>query len=335
MQAIAEPHDLDLERFRHDVAGAYRPAVLRGFARDWPAVRAAGLGVEAIADYLRCRDIGEPVDAILLAPEERGRIFYDRELTGFNFVRRQLPLSAVIEQVLRYARFDAPPSVAVQSAPIARCAPAFGLENVAPFLAPSIAPRIWLGNAIVTPAHFDESANVAVVVAGRRRFTLLPPEQAANLYVGPLDFAPTGTPLSLVDFRAPDLARFPRFAAALSHAQVAELGPGDALYIPPLWWHHVESLERFNVLVNYWWHGPFDAPVSATSMFDALIHALLGLDGASAERRRAWRALFDALVFERAVDHLPAARRALHEGMSAEQRGRIVALLAAKLRVGT
>ena len=33
--------------------------------------------------------------------------------------------------------------------------------------------------------------------------------------------------------------------------------PGDAIYIPPLWWHHVESLGQFNVLVNYWYRtGP-------------------------------------------------------------------------------
>ena len=286
---------IDANDFRALVA-RYEPAVLRGFVRDWPAVRAGLAGAESIAVYLRDRDSGAPVDAILLAPEERGRVFYDSTMEGFNFARRQLPLSSVIEQVLRYARFDAPPSVAVQSAPLARCAPAFAAENVAPLLDASIAPRIWLGNAIVTPSHFDESANVACVVAGRRRFTLLPPEQASNLHVGPLDHAPTGTPLSLVDFRAPDLARFPRFREALPHARVFELDPGDALYIPPLWWHHVESLERFNVLVNYWWKGAFDAPSDAGSMYDVLMLCLRRLDGMPAEQRRAWGALLQGLV---------------------------------------
>ena len=35
-------------------------------------------------------------------------------------------------------------------------------------------------------------------------------------------------------------------------AQVALVEPGDTLYIPPLWWHHVESY-GFNVMVNTWY----------------------------------------------------------------------------------
>ena len=310
---------IDANAFRALVA-RYEPSVLRGFAGGWPAVAAGRRGADAIAAYLRERDCGAPVDAILLAPEERGRVFYDASMAGFNFVRRQLPISTVIEQVLRYVHFDAPPSVAVQSAPIARCLPAFGAENIVPLLDASIAPRIWLGNGIVTPAHFDESANVACVVAGRRRFTLLPPEQAANLHVGPLDHAPTGTPLSLVDFRAPDFERFPRFRDALPHARVFELEPGDAIYIPPLWWHHVESLERFNVLVNYWWKGAFDAPGDPGSMFDALMLCVLRLDGMPVGQRRAWGALLQGLVIDRETG-----------SVSAQQRERIQALLASKV----
>ena len=37
---------------------------------------------------------------------------------------------------------------------------------------------------------------------------------------------------------------------------VADLQPGDALYIPSLWWHHVESIGVLNTMVNYWWTAP-------------------------------------------------------------------------------
>ena len=56
----------------------------------------------------------------------------------------------------------------------------------------------------------------------------------------------------MVHVTAPDLDRFPLFEAALELAQEAVLSPGDAIFIPRCWFHHVEALERFNILVNYW-----------------------------------------------------------------------------------
>ena len=39
----------------------------------------------------------------------------------------------------------------------------------------------------------------------------------------------------------------------MTQAFSAELQPGDAIFIPSLWWHQVESLSAVNGLVNYWW----------------------------------------------------------------------------------
>src|SRR5690606_31993138 len=135
------------------------------------------------------------------------------------------------------------------SVPIPNSIPEFGAGNRLELLPASVVPRIWIGNAVTVWTHYDLSANVACVVAGKRRFTLFPPEQLVNLHVGPLDFTLAGQPVSLVDLEAPDYDQYPRFREALAHAQVAELAPGDALFIPNLWWHHVKSLDRFNVLV--------------------------------------------------------------------------------------
>ena len=52
---------------------------------------------------------------------------------------------------------------------------------------------------MVTAIHHDMFSNLAVVVAGGRRFTLFPPGEVANLYLGPFEFTPAGTPASLVD----------------------------------------------------------------------------------------------------------------------------------------
>jgi hypothetical protein len=298
-QPIREWRDVDAGRFRAGIAPRYEPAVLRGVVAHWPAVRAARESPAVFCSYLAARDAGAPVDALRTPPSAKGRIFYNEALTGFNYDHERITITEVVERIVKYAAMHNPPAIAAQSAPVADCLPAFAGENPLDLVAPSVAPRIWLGSAVVTPAHFDESSNVACVAAGRRRFTLFPPDQVANLHIGPLGFAPTGTPISLVSFREPDFERFPRFREALAHARVAELEPGDAIYIPPLWWHHVESLDRLNALVNYWWKGAPGAPVNPPSAIEALHLALRTFGAMPAEQRAAWRAIFTDFVFDR------------------------------------
>jgi hypothetical protein len=263
MTPAEEVSGIDVSRFA-SIQAAQQPVVLRGHVSHWPAVVQARQSPEALCRYLLRFDKGLACDTVLMPPEARGRLFYSPDMQGFNFVRGKRTVAAVLEQVARYSQFAAAPAVAMQSALLDECLPGFAQENRAPLMDrlrerpgdAQVAPRLWLGNEVITPAHFDESHNLACVVSGRRRFTLFAPEQVANLYLGPLDFAPTPTPISLVSFRAPDFARFPRFREALKHAIVADLAPGDALYIPSLWWHHVESIGVLNTMVNYWWSAP-------------------------------------------------------------------------------
>ena len=332
--AIREFSALDSDAIRRDVLEDKRPAVLRGLVGDWPAVKQGQDSPAALVRYLKGFDSGKPVDALLTAPEIDGQIFYNDAMTGFNFLRNRLPLAAVAEQVLRYAGFPKSPAVAAQSALIRDCLPGFSDENRLRIVDAGVLPRIWLGNRITTPAHVDEWNNIGCVVAGRRRFTLFPPEQVANLYVGPLDFAPTGAPMSLVPLRHPDFGRYPKFREALAAAQTAELAPGDAIFIPPLWWHHVESLEPFNVLVNYWWHDSQGDGALADSAFDALLHGMLSIRALPPATRRAWRAFFEQYVFGDevgALEHIPPDRRGILGQLSSEQRAGLRAHLAKRM----
>ena len=217
MTAPAAPHrirefsGLDEETVRREVLSDKRPAILRGLIRDWPSVEQGLISPAALVRYLNRFDAGKPVDALLSAPEIDGQLFYNDTMTGFNFLRNRLPLAEVSEQVLRYAQFPKSPAVAAQSALIRDCLPGFAEENPLTIVDANVLPRIWLGNRITTPTHVDEWNNIGCVVAGRRRFTLFPPEQIANLYIGPLDFAPTGAPMSLVSLRNPDFVRYPKF----------------------------------------------------------------------------------------------------------------------------
>jgi hypothetical protein len=157
---------------------------------------------------------------------------------------------------------------------------------------------------------------VACVVAGRRRFTFFPPDQLPNLYIGPLDMAPGGLPTSLVKVSDPDLERYPRFAEAWKSAAVADVEPGDAVFIPNMWWHNVESLDRMNLLVNYWW---FDGQRGPASPFAALALGLLAVTPLSDSRREIWRHMFEHYVFRTdgdPVPYLPAERRGMLGSMN-------------------
>jgi len=306
--------------------------VLRGLVGDWPIVRASRQSPAAACAYLASLDNGAPVKAVMVPPGKDRRVFYQQDLKGFNFIRNKLPITAVLDQVARYSAFAEPPSVAVQSTLVAECMPGFLADIRLPLLPESVAPRIWLGNRIVVPPHLDEGDNIACVVAGTRRFTLFPPEQITNLYIGPLEFTPAAAPVSMVDVANPDFERYPRFRDALAAAQFAELEAGDALYIPALWWHQVESVGVLNILINYWWGGTYGA---VSSPVDCLLHTLLVLRDLPREQRAAWGRFFNHFVFgagDETAAHIPNERRGALGPQSAEEAKAIRARLIAHLQ---
>jgi len=293
-----------------EVMAAAQPRVLRGLCRDWPLVQAARRSASAFAQALAALDTGMPVDVLHMPPEARGVVGYNAAIDGFNYRHFKVSVTEALQRLAAYSRVDGPvPGLALQSALIAESLPAFTDTHAMACLPASVQPRLWVGNQVTTPAHFDASHNLAVVVCGRRRFTLFPIEQVANLYIGPLDFAPTGAAITMARPDAPDFERFPRLREALDHARVIELEPGDALYLPPLWWHQVESLESLNALVNYWWM-PAQAEARPPPL-GALLHARLAFAALPPSERRDWQALFDHYVFGDGdvAAHIPEDRR--------------------------
>jgi hypothetical protein len=288
------------------------PLVLRGLVADWPMVQAGVASARAADAYLRRFSRDASVVAMLGAPGIDGRFFYNDDLSGFNFCPTRARLDAILDELLEHRDDATPPAIYVGSTTVDTCLPGFRFENDVELGARDTLMSIWIGNRTRIAAHYDLPDNLACVAAGRRRFTLFPPEQLSNLYIGPLDFTPAGQAISLVDFARPDLARFPRFSEALRHAQVAELGPGDAIFIPSMWWHHVEALENFNVLVNYWWR---QSPDYMDTPINALMLALMSVRDLPAAQREAWQEIFRHYVFEAGdatCGHIaPGARRAL------------------------
>lgn len=244
-----------------------------------------------------------------------------------NFGQGTSRLDPFFDRLLRDRDNPRPFAIALQSLPVGDLLPGFERENATPLLDASVVPRMWMGNAARVATHYDLMENIGCVVAGRRRFTLFPPDQIANLYVGPLELTPAGTPVSLVDPAHPDLARFPRFAGAAAAAQSAELGPGDAIYIPFHWWHAVDSLAPVNLFVNYWWNA---APADAGNPYDALMYGMMTLRALPEEQRRVWRTMFDHYVFGVNGDpaaHLPEDVRGVLGARSPQQVARMSATL--------
>ena len=293
---IDERQGLSREEFLRNIVPGYAPVVLRGIAQDWPLVQASVRSDHAAAEYLLGFDRGAAAEAFVGPASIKGRFFYSEDTRGFNFERRKGALADLLRYTLAIAgRADAP-SIYAGALEAPAALPGLAEANPMPLVEGLGAdPRIWIGNASTVSTHFDASDNVAVVAAGRRRFTLFPPDQVHNLYVGPLDHTMAGQPASMVELNAPDFDRYPRFREALDHALVAELEPGDAIYIPALWWHQVDALSPFNVLINYWWA---DSPDMA-ARFDAMMYAVLAVSHLPDNRRDAWAAMFDTFVFKR------------------------------------
>jgi len=323
---IRELAEVDFARFHEEIRPANEPVVMRGLVGDWPAVAAARQSDEAIIDYLIGCGPTKPVGAIAARPEEKGRFFYNDDLTGFNFVSGRGQMAMFLRDLLAVAEDDRPPAMAMQSEVIPEVLPAFGEANRLALL-PEVDPRIWIGNRIRVSPHCDLMENVACVVAGRRRFTLFPPEQVTNLYPGPFELTPAGTQVSMVDPLNPDLERYPRFAAAWATARQAELSPGDALYIPYMWWHGVESLEPVSILVNYWWN---EGPKEISTPYDAMLHNILTFRHMPPEQRAVWRTMLDYYIFESEGDpaaHLPEHAKGMMGPLTSELAARLRATL--------
>lgn len=306
------------------------PLVLRGYAEDWPAVKVSGQSSAAALSYIEERYARVPVTTCLLPAKERGRIFYNEAMNGFNFSANLESFHTFTKMLLNEVDSPNPRGVYMPSTDADKWFPGVVGENNAGLDGLDPIKLIWIGNKTQVAAHYDFTSNLACCLCGRRKFTLFPPEQITNLYPGPLEFAPGGQEISLVDFQQPDFRRFPRFKNAMEFAQTVILSPGDALFLPSMWWHHVEGLDAVNVLYTHWWR---ESPAYYGRPSNALLHAILGLSGLSSSQRKAWRSIFDYYVFNDEESESPASALGFFKGaINEEQAKQLKQLLTDRLK---
>jgi len=292
---VEQLHDVRPDAIASEVLTSSEPLLLKGIVAEWPIVKAANESADAADRYLRRFYQGATVGAFFGKPAAGGRVFYNDDMTGFAYERLMAKLDTILDKIRQHRDDADPPSFYIGSTTVDTCLPGFRAENDVDFGDIEPLASIWLGNRARVAAHFDVPDNLACCAVGHRRFTLFPPEELQNLYVGPLDFTPAGQSISLVDFENPDFERFPRFRDALAKAQLAELAPGDAIFIPSMWWHHVESLDGLNVLINYWWR---QSPAYMGAPVNVLNHAFLSLRDLPKRQRQAWKNIFEHYIFD-------------------------------------
>jgi oxalate decarboxylase/phosphoglucose isomerase-like protein (cupin superfamily) len=227
---VAAPSPAELQRGFVDPG---RPVVLSGVLDAW--ADRARWSIEHLA---AARGVRVPV-----ARTRGGEVITD---SGRGLVFDEVPLGEVVASLQRgeqagyvMARLDQLP------AHLRREAPALPYGEGAPWRV----AKLWISAPGTTTAlHFDMADNVHVVIAGRKRFILIDPGQSDCVYPrGILSDLPNGAE---VDPSAPDLARFPRFVCA--RPMVADVGPGETIFIPRRYWHHVRTVE-LTLAVNVWW----------------------------------------------------------------------------------
>ncbi|MBT1064480.1 cupin-like domain-containing protein [Bowmanella sp. Y26] len=298
---IAEYSTLTAGQFFEQIVPEQKPVVIRGFAENWPLVASAGKGPDAFTAYLLSFYQGKKARMVVAPPAANKRFYYNDEMTDVNYLSGEERFDLFLGRLLELIDREVYPAISMQNAQINDLLPGLIEQNCSEFF-PELAPRLWVGNEGIVSTHYDGSDNLACVVAGRRRFILFPPAQTGHLYPGPLNFTPAGAPTSLVDIHNPDFERFPLFKKAQVEAVSAELEAGDAIFIPMLWWHHVESLDKVNALMNYWWNGSSAPDAVSPSAIDSLNLALLAMRELSPKQREAWRHMFDHYLFKQGVD---------------------------------
>jgi hypothetical protein len=218
-------HDAML--FRTEFFERGRPVLLRGFIRSWPAFgrwspadfayRFGSAEVEAMTGIRQ----NQPEDTTpyrqctCMTMADLVRAFTEDEGAGDIYLVAQ-------NQFLRRPAFEA----LWQDMPLDP--DWFDTKTARTHIA------LWMGpRGSITPFHYDLQNALLAQVFGAKSIILAPPEETEKLYCGNGGY-------SQVDPEHPDLETFPAFRTAnLWHAMIE---PGDALFLPFGWWHHVRAL---------------------------------------------------------------------------------------------
>lgn len=321
---VAIWHNVDKPKFENEIKPLGQPAVLKRVVEDWPIVRAAKKSNRHLLQLLKADYKGGDARFISQSAKEDGYYFYNHDFSGFNFSRNIADLDTIFRLFIARENSEEADRIAMQSAPVNEYFHQLSQLNALSFFPSKVEPRFWLGTDGKVNTHYDDADNLACVVSGKRVFTLFPPEQISNLYIGSLENTPGGAAVSLAKLDQPDFQQFPKLAEALNHALQVELEAGDAIYIPALWWHHVEAKSELNMLINYWQGGSIEG-LGHPSGLDSILTGLVSLAKLPKLQRDGWMAIFQYLVGSdrEEFDYIPEPLKGVLSGENKESENKV------------
>lgn len=229
---------LSVAEFRSRYSEPERPVVLRGAIRGWTVFKTW------TPEYLKSL-LGAMSVKVARSPDNGE--YFDPE-TGVDHLRTLvLPFDEFIDRA-----FESGSTEKLYLSQIAT-------EKLAPLMRDIVVPEyarppilfnnVWIGSkGNITRCHYDMQDNLLAQVVGRKRVTLFPSRHLGRMY--PRSLFVNKSNFSRVDVIRPDYERFPRFRQVPAYE--TQLDPGDMLFIPIHWFHHVVSLDAA-ISVNYWW----------------------------------------------------------------------------------
>jgi lysine-specific demethylase 8 len=222
-----------------------KPAVMRGFAAEWPATK-KWRNIDSLA-----REFGHRLIPIEVGSMSSGM---KEELTSFRtFVSTYLSLSAKKNcWSLEDATMGTSTNIAylAQHPLLDQIQALYDDVETKPCGLQPTNVNVWIGTGGTrTPLHFDSYDNLLIQLVGAKYVRLYGITETPKLYVSKDKSYGLQGNISEVDCEMEDFKKHP-LAENCPYTEVLLL-PGDCLFIPSRHWHYVRSLST-SISVNYW-----------------------------------------------------------------------------------
>jgi len=110
-QKVEEIRGIDPAELPAEVLLSKEPLVLKGLVATWPIVKAGKQSTDAAIEYLGRFYDNATIGAFFGEPEIEGRVFYNEDMTGFNYQPVMLKLDQFLEKIQQHASDEEAPAL--------------------------------------------------------------------------------------------------------------------------------------------------------------------------------------------------------------------------------